>query len=472
MCKIHRQFRIALLLITTLLCRVFIVHAQTRPAPAPKALSKALIEAVKKGNSTEVKRLLDQRANPNAREILLSKPSLAKHSPGNMPYLGAPALVLAIRQGSVDTVRLLLHKGADVNAEVETAYAPLITAVNEDNILMVKLLLAAGARPNQRNNNDYTALNFAVNRGSMQLVGLLVNAGANIEGGRGWSTLIEATESRNKELVRYLLRHGARVNPLNKGERSALEVAEDDGETEIAAILRKAGGKSRLRSLIQKEAQQREAYWGKERKQWLAEHHASALRWSEERKLTAEDKRVFETVFLDMLMDTGTELRFENKPDQVILLADETAGLPGWDSDDELNSRLDVKQANDISLDMRENLVRRNWEPVSLMPLAPLNEQIRLVDGESIDRWFNYRRQLRKLLEDNDQKASDKKAQEPPPSTKAWVHTYLPGYSKQQDKVIVWFTFGPTSHGAQGIYLLLKENGVWQVKWKHFLYFV
>lgn len=114
-----------------------------------RPLDGELIEAVKRGDAVAVTRLLNQGASPNAREVVLTKPSLSEGSEGGQPALEDTALILAARGGNLQIAKLLLREGADVNARGVAGYTSLIEAVRSGRVEMAKFLLEHGARPNR-----------------------------------------------------------------------------------------------------------------------------------------------------------------------------------------------------------------------------------------------------------------------------------------------------------------------------------
>src|SRR5207249_2285611 len=67
-----------------------------QPQAAPKL---PLIEAVKRGDVVAAGRLLDRGANPNAREVVLTVPSLVEGTEGGKPILANTALIIAVQKG-------------------------------------------------------------------------------------------------------------------------------------------------------------------------------------------------------------------------------------------------------------------------------------------------------------------------------------------------------------------------------------
>jgi hypothetical protein len=56
------------------------------------------------------------------------------------------------------------------------------------------------------------------------------------------------------------------------------------------------------------------------------------------------------------------------------------------------------------------------------------------------------------------------------PGWKAWVLTWLPGYSTERTKAVVRFDFGWSPHGASATYLLVRRKGKWKVQHREFHY--
>jgi len=91
----------------------------------------ALLEAIRDGDVATVRSLLQEEADPNAAQ-------------GD----GLSALHLASQGGSLDIAELLLSAGAEVDAKTKIgAYTPLHVAAGAARLSIVQALLAAGANP-------------------------------------------------------------------------------------------------------------------------------------------------------------------------------------------------------------------------------------------------------------------------------------------------------------------------------------
>jgi hypothetical protein len=88
------------------------------------------------------------------------------------------ALVDAVSLSDADDVRRLLGDGADPDARDERRRPALMIATAEGDVASARLLLEAGADPNLRDADDWTALDVAAYRQQRHLFRLLVEFGA------------------------------------------------------------------------------------------------------------------------------------------------------------------------------------------------------------------------------------------------------------------------------------------------------
>ena len=153
------------------------------------------------------------------------------------PY---PALIRAINNDHVECVKLLLRKGANVNARSsETA---LITAAKCGNQKCVELLIKAGADVNLTDTSGCTALIEAAKFGHETCLELLVKAGAKVNNVANEETaLLQAALKGNDTSVHLLIQAGADVNISHKDGDTALLRAVVVGDESSVNLLIKAG---------------------------------------------------------------------------------------------------------------------------------------------------------------------------------------------------------------------------------------
>ncbi|KAF7344146.1 Ankyrin [Mycena venus] len=143
------------------------------------------------------------------------------------------ALVMAAYEEKVETVRLLIKHGANVNTKVGdcmTALAAASWKVHGEKV--VQLLIEHGADINAEAKSWGSALCAAVNYKNTlidggHIVRLLLQRGANPNGlgTHQWTILGLAAQSGWESIVRQLLQHGAEVNAKSRAGNVALQAA-------------------------------------------------------------------------------------------------------------------------------------------------------------------------------------------------------------------------------------------------------
>jgi ankyrin repeat protein len=120
-----------------------------------------------------------------------------RRPPPREPDGGAlTALVYAARTGSIDSARVLLEGGADVNQTTLYGWSPLLAATQNQNYQMAKFLIEHGANVNLANKGGWTPLYLATDN-------------RNIEGG-DYPT--RTADMDSLAYITYLLDKGADVN--------------------------------------------------------------------------------------------------------------------------------------------------------------------------------------------------------------------------------------------------------------------
>jgi ankyrin repeat protein len=120
-------------------------------------------------------------------------------------------LILAATGCYTDAVRVLLTSGITANASVD-GIAPLHAATGENCVDTVALLLEKGADVNVKNSD-------------------------------GWTPLIKAASANFPDVARVLLKHGADLDVVDRLDRTAWMYASMAGREEILAMLNEAKAK-------------------------------------------------------------------------------------------------------------------------------------------------------------------------------------------------------------------------------------
>lgn len=221
--------------------------------------SPELLDAVKKGDSVKINKLLKDGADINFRDQKSKR----------------TALLEAIESDRADMVKLLLDNGADPNSIVYSNYGVLCTAAAKSSPEIVKLLVEKGAKPDSQSgavthtvlrgqlgllewllahggdiNEDFPAygmspLNAAIDRGDIKTVIFLISKGADINHvhkDSGCTPLMIAAISNKIDSLGFLLENGADASCKDKNGRSVLDYAKTDEIRKILILADKKTG--------------------------------------------------------------------------------------------------------------------------------------------------------------------------------------------------------------------------------------
>lgn len=178
-----------------------------------------LIEAALRGDVEIIKLLLDrkdfglQKAGP---VLIKSAGSLLNE-----------ALLTAARQGSLESVLLLLENGADVNAKYDRGTTALMSAIPH-NLNLAKLLVRKGADVHVKDKyTNYTPLLSAVEARNVEAIHFLLDndVDINASSSNGVTPLMFAVFFGEEKLVKLLLDRGADANKKNTAGDTALDLA-------------------------------------------------------------------------------------------------------------------------------------------------------------------------------------------------------------------------------------------------------
>ena len=211
-----------------------LVRAQARVNAANDYGATALSVAASNGNSALITLLLEAHADPNKALLSGETPLMTAVDAGNAEAArlllahgadvsaketkgGQTALMWAAANREPAIVTLLLDHGADARARSKRGFTPLLFAAQQGDVESGRLLLQAGADVNDRSGNDRkTPLIVAAASGGKEFSALLLDKGADPDlADEGGFTALHyaALDERGADIVGTLLTHGARPNP-------------------------------------------------------------------------------------------------------------------------------------------------------------------------------------------------------------------------------------------------------------------
>ena len=138
------------------------------------------------------------------------------HAFDSLFLIKASPLHFAAAKGACEAIKLLISKGANLNAKDFQKQTPLHFATENGHLAAMQLLLEAGANPNCIGNGDlYQApLHAAVEIGSQEMVQLLLkhNADINILDFEGKAPIHYALSLKGTAIAQLLIKAGADLN--------------------------------------------------------------------------------------------------------------------------------------------------------------------------------------------------------------------------------------------------------------------
>ena len=161
-------------------------------------------------------------------------------------HYGTAPLVIALRGNHTEIVKLLINKGADLNANKNSdEETPLHVAVRNNNFEISKLLIEKGADVNVKYEHE-TLLLIALRNNHPEIVKLLINKDADLNAKASGDLqpeflaaspyLFYAAKNNNKEIFEIFIREGADVNA-----NGVLQCAAENNNIEFAEILIEKG---------------------------------------------------------------------------------------------------------------------------------------------------------------------------------------------------------------------------------------
>jgi ankyrin repeat protein len=200
--------------------------AGVKPAlAATPAQIAEFFRAVQIDDARTVQALLNKGVNPNTLN----------------PVGGEPALVVALREGSMRVADVLVaHPATRVDAPAMNGNTALMMAAFKKNLPAVQALVSRGAAVSRR--PGWTPLHYAAASGDVDIARFLVEHGAEVDAvsppasGR-YTPLMMAAREGQEAAALFLLKQGA--NPLltNSEGLTAAQIAQRANQTSIAAAI-------------------------------------------------------------------------------------------------------------------------------------------------------------------------------------------------------------------------------------------
>lgn len=201
-----------------------------------KEKNSSFLSAIDRNDLEGVGKALDQGADIEAKD-----------------NIGQTALIAASRRGNLDIVRLLIERGADVNARLRIIDEPRrnldaeLASPDKKFQDMVYLCIEFSGESDTNETdplriNGTTALMEAARHGHTEVVILLIKSGADINASTDknkWTALMSAANEGNLEIVRILIENGADTEAMNSAGFTALYWARKHHYKEIAELLEK-----------------------------------------------------------------------------------------------------------------------------------------------------------------------------------------------------------------------------------------
>lgn len=183
-----------------------------------------LLRAAREGKAAEVARLLDLGVDIETR------------NPGD----GWTPLFWASVRGHPEVVKLLVSRGARLEARDRRGLTPLLHAARWGKKEGVAALLAEGASLGAVDGNGWNALMWAAFKGQTDMAAFLLDQGAALEARDpdGRTPLMLAAMKGQVRSVELLLARGARAGAPGPDKRTAADLADESGYADLARSLR------------------------------------------------------------------------------------------------------------------------------------------------------------------------------------------------------------------------------------------
>ena len=165
----------------------------------------------------------------------------------------ATPLVIAVRDGKLDFVKVLLRYEANIEAratikidgEALEDCTALWVAAAKGHFDVVRLLIKQNAEVDGRTSSNSTPLRAAALHGHLDIVRCLVENGADVNARNNFNStpLMITCHSGHLDVASYLVKHGANINLQDDDGRSCLHYAWKRGHVQVVCKLLALGAK-------------------------------------------------------------------------------------------------------------------------------------------------------------------------------------------------------------------------------------
>lgn len=217
------------------------VQSPRTAAESPLRGDEKIHLAVDAGDLTTVRTLLE--AHPNWLDL--------RDKDQRTPLMRACLNRQTMRR-QVEIARLLIERGADVNVIDNWMHTPLIAASvgYGPDFDLITLLVAKGADVNRAGRNGITPLHWAAQYGDLKVATHLLEHGADVNASDAYKGPISTSSidgtvlqislrggADNLELVRLILKHGAKLNRRDLQGNTEMHLVAMSGSADLARLL-------------------------------------------------------------------------------------------------------------------------------------------------------------------------------------------------------------------------------------------
>jgi ankyrin repeat protein len=145
------------------------------------------------------------------------------HIVNSEPLLRETPLMVAVRFGNPEAVKILVENGADVNKK-RNGTRPLLLASTYGHLEVAKLLIESGAKVDAKDKSGFTALMCAARNGHLDVVKFLIEKGADVRKptSYGPNAVDSALGGDQLEVFKFLTEKGFVTSP--KGYLKTYEI--------------------------------------------------------------------------------------------------------------------------------------------------------------------------------------------------------------------------------------------------------